>query len=275
MPTVVPSLIVQYIDKAFSEDEKTGSRPIVLSPARLGALNALLALVREVPEVLLPSEPEQYARMIQSREEIRLSVRKAESQDQQMHSAPYGPIDMRPSAPGQPSAVGLIRAILATCPDEVTPHGSEELVFIKDPDIRGGLLRDFATTRSALLNEEWKPATVIAGSLLEALLLWAIKQKPASEVQAACSSAVSRKGLSKAPRGDPLRWDLHECIEIATELSLIEADSTGQARLAKDFRNLIHPGRALLKERDCDRGSALAANAAVELVARDLRRRFP
>jgi hypothetical protein len=274
MPTVVPSQIVQYIDKTFSDDEISGSKAIILSPARSAALSALLALVEQVPNILLPSEPEAYARMIQSVEEIRRSARKAESQDPQSYFA-HGPINLLPSAPEEPSAVGVIRTALASCPDEITPLGSQELTFIKEPDIRSSLLRDLATTRSALLNEEWKPATVIAGSLLEALLLWAIEQKPEADIQAAISSALLKAKLKKAPPGDPLRWDLHEYIEVAAELGLIEADSAAQARLAKDFRNLIHPGRALRVARDCDRGSALAANAAVEFVARDLRLRFP
>jgi hypothetical protein len=274
MPTVVPSVIVQYIDKNFPGDEKSGSRPIELQPATAAALSALLALTERVPDVLLPSDPEQYARMIQSLEEIQLAVSKARSQDTQA-GFNYGWVKLRPSAPGRPGAVGVIRAALASCPDEITPLGSQELTFIKELDIRSSRLRDLATTRLALLNEEWKPATVIAGSLLEALLLWAINQSPQPDIQAACPRAVSKGVLNKTPAADPLRWDLHEYIEVAAELGLIEDDSTAQARLAKDFRNLIHPGRALRVARDCGRGSALAANAGVEFVARDLQVRFP
>jgi hypothetical protein len=43
-----------------------------------------------------------------------------------------------------------------------------------------------------------------------------------------------------------------------------------QADLARDFRNLIHPGRAQRTGADCDRGTALTALAAIELVVRDL-----
>ena len=49
MPTVVPSQIVQYIDKTFSEDEERGAKHVVLSPPRSGCLNALLTLVDHVP----------------------------------------------------------------------------------------------------------------------------------------------------------------------------------------------------------------------------------
>jgi hypothetical protein len=273
MPTVVPSQIVQYIDKTFSEDEKRGSKPIDLSPARSGALMALLTLTEHIPNALLPSDPEAYAQLVRSLEQIRFSLKRAESQDFRSEAI-AGPPDVRPSAPGQPNPVGFIRAAFAQCPDELTPLGSQEFGFITNREIRFGLLRDLATTRSSLLNEEWKSATVIAGSLLEALLLWAISQRQ-KDVQSACSSAVSKRGLAKSPPNDLLKWDLHEYIEVAAELGLIEADTTAEARLAKDFRNLIHPGRALRRAQDCDRGSALLANAAVEHVARDLKLKFP
>lgn len=41
-------------------------------------------------------------------------------------------------------------------------------------------------------------------------------------------------------------------------------------RLAKDFRNLIHPGAAQRLAQNCDRATALSAVAAVEHVVRDI-----
>jgi len=109
---------------------------------------------------------------------------------------------------------------------------------------------------------------------VEALLLWAIKQKEGPDVQRACSALVSKGVFGKSPPSEPLDWNLHQCIETAAEVGLVAPETAAQARLAKDFRNLIHPGRALKKQQDCDRGSALAAQSALELVARDLRVRF-
>ncbi|MCI1909012.1 MAG: hypothetical protein LKI99_04780 [Acetobacter fabarum] len=44
----------------------------------------------------------------------------------------------------------------------------------------------------------------------------------------------------------------------------------GDILIAKDFRNLIHPGRAQRLGQVCDRATALTALAAVESIARDL-----
>jgi hypothetical protein len=98
------------------------------------------------------------------------------------------------------------------------------------------------TTRSALLHGEWKAATVIAGSIVEALLLWAIKQRNDSDIKAAVSKGAKKGLWAKAPSSDSVDWNLHQYIEIAAELHLVEAETADQARLAKDFRNLIHPG---------------------------------
>ena len=59
-------------------------------------------------------------------------------------------------------------------------------------------------------------------------------------------------------------------IEVAAELNLIGTETAMQCRLAKDYRNLIHPGRAQRLGQACNRGTALSAVAAVEHVVNDL-----
>jgi hypothetical protein len=72
------------------------------------------------------------------------------------------------------------------------------------------------------------------------------------------------------PSADLERWDLHDYIEVAAELAVINPDTATQSRLAKDYRNLIHPGRTLRLGQKCDRATALSAVAGVEYVVRDL-----
>ena len=175
--------------------------------------------------------------------------------------------------PDKRNQVQIIRAALFGCPDEVPPQRSNELPFIKDANFRKALLTDLEAARSALIHEEWKAATVLAGALVEALLLWAIQQNP--QIPSACSAAVTAGNLPKKTLDDPLNWGLHELVEVAAQFSLIEPDSAKQTRLAKDFRNFIHPGLEIRTQQSCGRGTALAASAAVELVSRDLQTRFP
>jgi len=147
-------------------------------------------------------------------------------------------------------------------------HGAAEcaeLDFINDAEFRRTLLVDLDAARSALNNGEWKAATVLGGALVEALLLWAIQKQEQSKIEGAFAARkLQKKSL------DPLNWGLHEYVEVAEQLALISPETAKQARLARDFRNLIHPGRTIRSQQTCNRGTALATNAAVELVSLDL-----
>src|SRR5262249_46478719 len=95
-------------------------------------------------------------------------------------------------------------------------------------------------------------------------------KKTAADRAAAVRGLLASQTLGSAPPSNIERWGLHEYIEVALDLGVISAAAAGQARLAKDFRNLVHPGRAARLGMVCDRGTALTALAAVELVVRDL-----
>ena len=168
------------------------------------------------------------------------------------------------------NAVALLHKTLQQCPDQAPAPTTTELVFILEPDLRAGLRIDISTAFQAEANGEWKAATVLAGSVIEALLLWAVKQAPRGDLRKACSSAVAKGTLSSPPRGAPERWMLSEYIAVAEELTKIDAYTATQARLAQNFRNLIHPGRAQRLAKGCDRGTALGALAAVEMIVRCL-----
>jgi len=177
-------------------------------------------------------------------------------------------MDVVETTPGgyRMNPVQLLCETLQRCPDAAPTPATVELVFIPDPAFREELRIDISTAYQALANGEWKPATVLAGSVVEALLLWALQQENATDLQQAITTAVSKGTLAQQPPGPLERWDLQHYIAVAEQLQLINADTATQARLAKDFRNLIHPGRAQRLARACTRGTALGALAAVEMV---------
>lgn len=105
----------------------------------------------------------------------------------------------------------------------------------------------------------------MAGAAAEALLRWAITEKKSKpEVEGARTARIPTAGK------DPNTWDLDGYINVAGALALIEDETATQAALAKDFRDSIHPGRSARLAKACDRGTALAALAAMELIVRDL-----
>jgi len=112
----------------------------------------------------------------------------------------------------------------------------------------------------------WKAATVIAGSVAEALLLDALLKR-AAEAQAA------GKALEPPVEKKLDSWDLDALTKVAAKLGVIDGGTADACKLARGFRNLIHPGRSRRLEITCDRGTAFIAVAAVDHVIRDLRAR--
>jgi hypothetical protein len=110
---------------------------------------------------------------------------------------------------------------------------------------------------------------------MEALLLWGIQQRTSAEMKTALDNIVGRKSNLKFSSSSPLDWGLANYLAVASELAIIDKDSFHVGQIAKDFRNLIHPGRAIREGVRCDRGTAMTTTGALELVMRDLLARFP
>jgi hypothetical protein len=215
----------------------------------VGILTAITRLIDELPTELLTISGADYINLVCSVESIKNSV----TFWQQKGAGEIGNSGIRGK-----NVLVLIREILAKCPDQAPSSTTTELAFITDHDLRRNVRLDLSTATSALHNGEWKAATVLAGAAYEALLLWAIQNAP------------GLPSLPTKPKGSPEDWGFGDYIQVSAALGLIESATAQQAALAKNFRNLVHPGRAQRLDEVCDRGTALTALAAVELIARDL-----
>ena len=102
---------------------------------------------------------------------------------------------------------------------------------MSDSDLRESLRSDLAEVERAIREDEWKSATVVAGSVVEALLLWALDQRR-SEAEA------TGKKLSNPTKGPLEKWNLSQYLDVALALSIIRDETAAQLRIAKDFRNL-------------------------------------
>src|SRR5262249_55836342 len=157
--------------------------------------------------------------------------------------------------PPEGQAIRTIYRLLRTCPDDVPAPSTTDPAFISDPDLRADLHRDLGEVNRSLHNGEWKGATVLAGSMVEALLLWALQN---IKTDAAVQAAARRLGKSINLTTRPLeRWDLYELIEYAHATSLISSSTRAAADQCRDFRNLIHPGKAMRLAKKCNRATAL------------------
>ena len=258
MTRVVPSQVVQFIS-SLPITHPSGT--VLMNSIGPAAICCILELVEQIPGELLVMEPTTYVSFVHARMELKdvLAAWRANQQaGQQLQRYAYN-VKMSPLA--------QIRDALAKCPDESPAPSTSELAFIADADLRANLRIDIGAVNRALSNGEWKAATVLAGSAIEALLLWKLQQRPQAYVIAAVDALPT---IGKPDASNLERWDLHQFTEVAAHLGVIKQDTATEARLAREFRNLIHPGRAERLAQKCDRGTALSCVAALEHVLRDL-----
>ena len=162
---------------------------------------------------------------------------------------------------GGKDPIERIRRLMSQCHDEL-PSSEPEVAFISDPEVRHEIQDRIHAAWTDFNAREWMGATVFAGAALEALLLWALKQP----------DAAPTGGTGKEKREKSVD-DMHltDLIDQAAKGKLIKADSESQARLAKDARNLIHPGKVARSGASCNKATALTALAGLYRVIDDLK----
>ncbi len=265
MPRVIPSQLVAIIDKIFPNPEQK-TKPFVLGIDRVYQLAAIVDMADKIPPELVSIEGENYSNYILSLAAIRSAVNTWQSYG---HGPDLHPISGLPNL----NPVIILRNTLSFCPDNFPTKGTTELKFIKDPQFRESLRIDISSANKAFINGEWKAATILAGSIAEALLLWAlhpIADKNPEKINVSLERLIKNEKIKRKPQGDPEGWNLHPLIEVSRDLELIEENTAIQTRLAKDFRNLIHPGVSVRKNQACTRATALSALAALELILENI-----
>jgi hypothetical protein len=78
--------------------------------------------------------------------------------------------------------------------------------------------------------------------------LWAVNEhegRGPGQAVAAAQALITAGRFTKLPPKDRNFWNLFHLIEVALELGIIKENTASQCRIVKDFRNLIHPGRAV------------------------------
>ncbi len=257
MVRVMPSQVVQTIDELFSHAVKNERGAQLMGNS--AKLFGVLSLLKDVPEELIALSPTDYAELVLAQSTI---------EDTLAYWRAGTPVGHVPHVDGF-DVITVIRRALAKCPDEYPPSTTTDLSFIKDTALRESIRRDLGAANRALNNAEWKAATVLAGATIEALLHWRLKE-PSPGGAAIDSAVTSVTGTKKMPFSEIDRWDLDQFITIAAHFDLLKPDTRTAAQLAKNFRNLIHPGRAARLAQSCSRATAYSAIGALEHVIQDL-----
>jgi hypothetical protein len=145
-----------------------------------------------------------------------------------------------------------------------------DLGFISNADLRLMLIRDLAelnVARSQDLKTTSKICMVFAGAIVEALLLDCLQQRePAAQAYAAT--------MPRRPNANIERWTLENMVDVAQGIGLLGSDTRAGATQMREWRNLIHPARALRAAANNKitptPGRARLAISFLELVAEEL-----
>lgn len=263
MSKIVPSQVVDLIDQTFpaaKEQPDNQQKRFSIDRTYAVTLAAIVALIDQIPTELLFFTRDKFAIFTSSVAAIKLAQEEWKTRNYGLERIP---------GYGNKNPVSLLREILSECPDEILKQEQGYLDFIEDSDLRKNLSEDIGFINNALSNGEWKATTVLAGATIEALLLWSLKRYDMSKIEEQVQQLLDSKHLQKNPGSNLEDWSLHPLIEVAFKFGIIHKNTARQAKLAKDFRNLIHPGREKRLQQSCNRGTALSAVAAVEFVIND------
>lgn len=246
MPKVKPSFAVEYIDRAFPNASQIND----VTGTYVGFVRGLEGLISAIDPILLPVDAVDSAELTACRAAMMSQVRIWENT-----GTGNGNLGRLPGR--KESIVAAVRRILAKCPDDRIPPSDKRLTFVKDEEFRRQCLGDLQAIEFQLRHELWKPATVLAGALIEALLCDALRE-PAKLV----AVGISEQHL--------LTKRLEDMIEWAFKASLIKDETRRHCKLSEEYRNLIHPGKELRKGTQCNKGTAYAVVGGLHLVINDL-----
>ena len=160
MTKVVPSQVVALIDRVY----RSAPPDMKVYSGDSAILAAIINLVDDIPVELLTISGEDYTGLVVGLESMGAAI------DRWNHRGGDDP----PRNYDGKSPVYLVRAALGKCPDERPSPGTADLAFVSDTALRESIRLDISSASEALHRSDFKASTVLAGSAIEALLLWSL-----------------------------------------------------------------------------------------------------
>ena len=260
MPKVFPSQVMQFLEQSYGPVVRQSSAQIgVLDSGNASTFLAIINLIDQMPQELVTLDAIDYNAFIAC-----YGTLKYWSDNWIARGAVGGVESVRGY---QKHILPLLWECLSKCKDEAASEDVVSMNFIQDLEFKNQLRVDISSCFEAERNGEWKAATVVGGSVCEALLLYSLNNIEVDVITECFEKTFpDKKHQSKKPD----EWYLNQYAKVALNLKIISQSTYSQVELVKDFRNLIHPGRSSRLGEKCNRGTALAALAAIELVVGDL-----
>lgn len=117
------------------------------------------------------------------------------------------------------------------------------LSTIANDDMKESICQDIRDIEDCILVGAWKPAVIMCGSVLEAILSDWLEQINDVEVKKAFQEVYPSKNIKKITD-----FTLEELIDTAEKMGLIHGYHATISEGIRNFRNLIHPNYALRQQ---------------------------
>lgn len=128
----------------------------------------------------------------------------------------------------------------------------ESFDFITDEDFRKSLETDFAEMKNCVEVKAWKAVHVIAGSIIEAVLIDYLLAE------------------HHVTRSEALKLDFGKAIALGKEKNVLSSKTFDLTSVIKEYRNLIHPGRVIRLKEKVNGNSAQVACSLVDIVMEEI-----
>lgn len=136
----------------------------------------------------------------------------------------------------------------------------KDFSFIKEPQLRDILERDYSVIQRAFNGKCWKSVIILSGGAIEAILTDLLLQNQTKAMAA-----------SKAPKKpDITKWDLADLINVCVELNLVSSGIDKLSHPVREYRNLVHPGNEIRNKSKFDEEEAKIALEVLHILHRDL-----
>src|SRR5258708_3318961 len=116
---------------------------------------------------------------------------------------------------------------------------------------------DYRELSSAMETKSWKSAHVLAGSIIEAILVDYL-------------AATDYQGKKQK---DPLNMELHDLIPACHQEGILSQRAADLSSVVRGYRKLIHPGRVVRLQEQVDENGATVARSLVEIIVGEVARR--
>ena len=123
--------------------------------------------------------------------------------------------------------------------------------FVSDEKFRFSLEKDYQELTSSLQNGAWKAAHLLAGSIIEAILI----------------DYLLATGYQHT---DLLSMTLEDAISVCGEKGALSDKVEYIVYTIKDYKNLIHPDKAIRLSDNIEEGNAKVSQALVDIITKEI-----